>query len=291
MRKLSTALLLPLLLAGCVQAGSSTNPTTAPPTTHYNLATGPNDLVLRLDSGGGLVPLSYLLTHIPQWSLYGDGRIVVQGPMIEIYPQPLLPNLRIMRVSPSEMQTIVAAADEAGLLGPDAGYSAGGIADAPTTFFTLTVDGVTHRVSAYALMDGVEADSAADEAARARLMVFAEKIGDLDKLLGRQVTDAEAFEPAGMRIFVSQATADEPAEPKPTVIAWPLAGDPMAIGQATSNPATVCVLATGQDLATFTEAAKQATAITRWTYGGLEYSVMVRPLLPDETTCGNEKQD
>jgi hypothetical protein len=290
MRKLSTALLLPLLLAGCVQAGSSPN-ATATPVPYYPVATGANDLILRLDTGGGFVPMSYLLTHMPQWSLYGDGRIIVQGPMIEIYPQPLLPNLRIMRVTPSEIQTILAEADKAGLLGPDASYSAGGIADAPTTIFTVTVDGKTHRISAYALMDGVQAENEADEAARAKLMDFDRKIGDLDTLLGRPVTDKEAFEPTGIRVLVSRAGDDDTAGVEPNRIAWPLADDPATAGQNTNVPTTRCVLATGQDLATFLDAAKQATTITRWTYGSLEYSVMVRPLLPDETGCGYDKAD
>jgi hypothetical protein len=289
MRKLST-LLLPLLLAGCVQGGGSTNPsaTQAP---YYNVATGQKDLVLRLDSGGGLVPMSYLLTHMPQLSLYGDGRIIVQGPMIEIYPQPLLPNLRIMRITPSEIQTILGAADRAGLLGRDASYSAGGIADAGTTFFTVTVNGVTHRISAYALMEGVEAENAADAAARAKLLEFANKIGDLSKLLGREVTDTDAFEPAGMRVFVRPASGDDPVEPAPNKIAWPLAADPATAGQDSAVPGTRCVVVTGPDLAAFTAAAKQATTITRWIHATVEYSVMVRPLLPDETTCGGGLPD
>ena len=234
--------------------------------------------------------MSYLVTHMPRLSLYGDGRIIVQGPMIEIYPQPLLPNLRIMRVTPSEIQTILAEADKAGLLGADADYSAGGIADAGTTFFTVTVNGVTHRISAYALMEGVEAENAAAAAARAKLLEFSNKIGDLNKLLGREVTDTESFEPAGMRIFVRKASGDDPVEPAPNKLAWPLSGDPSTIGQAATVPATRCVVVTGQDLAAFTAAAKQATTITIWTYETVEYSVMIRPLLPDETTCGESTQ-
>jgi hypothetical protein len=290
MRKLST-LLLPLLLTGCVQAGSSPSPT-ATPAPYYQVSADPNDLILRIDSGGGLVPMSYLLTHMPQWSLYADGRIVVQGPMIEIYPQPLLPNLRLMRVTPSEIQTILAEADKAGLLGPDASYSAGGIADASTTIFTLTVDGQTHHISAYALMEGATADNKADEDARAKLMDFDRKIGDLTALLGREVTDKEAFEPGGMQIFVRPASGDDTVQGvEPNRIAWPLAVDPATAGTPTTVPQTRCVLATGQDLSTFLVAAKQATTVTIWTHGSQEYSVMVRPLLPDETSCVGEKPE
>lgn len=290
MRKLST-LLLPLLLTGCVRAGSSPSPT-ATPAPYYQVSADPNDLILRIDTGGGFVPMSYLLTHMPQWSLYADGRIVVQGPMIEIYPQPLLPNLRLMRITPSEIQTILAEADKAGLLGPDASYSAGGIADAPTTIFTLTADGKTHRISAYALWQDVEANNKADEAARAKLLEFQGKIGDLAALLGREITDEETFEPAGMRVFVRPFDGGDAVQGvEPNRVAWPLTADPATAGTPTTVPQTRCVLATGQDLATFLTAARQATTITIWTHGGLEYSVMVRPLLPDEATCGGEKSE
>jgi len=287
MRKFST-LLLPLLLAGCVRAGSSPTPTATPP--YYQVSADPNDLILRIDTGGGFVPMSYLLTHMPQWSLYADGRIVVQGPTIEIYPQPLLPNLRLMRITPSEIQTILAEADKAGLLGPDASYSAGGIADAPTTIFTLTADGKTHRISAYALWEDVEANNKADEAARAKLLEFQGKIGDLAALLGREVTDKEAFEPAGMRVFVRPFDGGDTVQGvEPNRIAWPLTADPATAGTPTTVPQTRCVLATGQDLTTFLAAAARATTITIWTFDDREYSVMVRPLLPDETSCGGEK--
>lgn len=296
MPKLSI-IILPLLLAGCVHSGATTDPnaTSTPANEYFPVSTTPNDLILRVDTGGGLVPMSYLLTHMPQFSLYGDGRIVVLGPMIEIYPQPLLPNLRIMRVTPSEIQTIVGAAAAAGLLGPDASYPGAGIADAGTTIFTLTVAGTTHRTDAYALMADVKPEKPGDAAIRAKLLDFAQSIGDLSKLLGRQVTDSEAFEPAGLRVFVRPTTvngSDQPTDaPTPNRIAWPLASDPATAGQTTTVPSARCVVVTGPDLATFLAAAKQATVITIWTHGTAEYSVAVRPLFPDETTCGGPQEN
>ena len=124
--------LLPLLGAGLLLAAACTvasvgspTPSTAPTATPtaaptaaagYSVATGPNNLILRIATGGGFVAPSYMLTAVPGFALYGDGRIIVPGPVTAIYPAPLLPNLRIISVTPAEIQKIVAAADAAGLL-------------------------------------------------------------------------------------------------------------------------------------------------------------------------------
>jgi len=39
--------------------------------------------------------------------------VIVGGPVIEIYPAPLLPNLRLLRVTSDEIQKILTAADNA----------------------------------------------------------------------------------------------------------------------------------------------------------------------------------
>jgi hypothetical protein len=284
MRKLPSLLALPLLVSACAGASSAASPT---PAATYAVGSGSGDLILRVDTGGGLVPVGYFLNHLPEFSLYGDGRIVVPGPVAEIYPSPLLPDVRVMRVTPVEIQRIVAAADQAGLLGPNASYPGTGIYDAPTTIFTLTVAGVSHRIQAYALMAGVKSEKPADDAARARLLAFDDKIHALNRLLGRDVSDQEAFQPAGLRVFVRPAETVDPSEPAPTVLPWPLVSDPAKTGQPTDVPGTLCVLLSGTDLTEFTSTAGQANARTLWSFGTTRYSAVVRPLLPDETGCPN----
>ena len=95
-----------ILAAGCgvsvpsASGGPSTtegspfpSPSTSPAGV-YQVDPSPSDLALRLDSGGGLVPLSYFLDHVPQFSLYGDGRIVIPGPIDTI------PTLKVGHVVP-----------------------------------------------------------------------------------------------------------------------------------------------------------------------------------------------
>ncbi len=280
MRKLIAVMLLPVALSGCLGSGASPSPT---PATIYAVGTGSADLILRIDTGGGLVPMGYIQTHIPGFSLYGDGRIVVPGPVAEKYPYALLPNLRVMRITPNEIQSILRSADAAGLMGPDASYPGTGIFDAGTTVFTLKVNGATHRIDAYALMADVKGENAASDAARAKLSRFWEMMTDLNATLGRQVSDEEAFEPAGLRLFVRKADEAQPAEA--SYLTWPLGLDPWMSGAATNQPNTMCTLLSGPHMATFVTAASGATTLTVWTYGPNKYAIGVRPLLPDETSC------
>ena len=132
MRKLISLLGIGLLAAACSTAGATNRPDSTP-ASHYNVATGADQLLLRVTTGGGLLPPGAQLTHKPWFALYGDGRIVVEGPRTETYPAPLLPDLRQMQVTPTEIQKIVGEADRAGLLGPDARFDAVDIYDASTT--------------------------------------------------------------------------------------------------------------------------------------------------------------
>ena len=256
----------------------------------YVVPTGPNNLVLRIASGGGFVAPAYLLTEVPQFALFGDGRIIVPGPLAEISPGPLLPNMLVMRVTPAEIQKIMAAADRAGLLGPDASFDAVGIADAGTTVFTTIVDGRAHRISAYALseagaMDGGPTGDPTIAAARARLSEFRAQMSNLPAFLRRTVEDIGAYVPSGMRVFVRDAGPADPAQPTAGVAAWPLTTDPASIGQPTMVEGTVCLALTGSDLSRFLAVAGTANAGTLWTYGSARYAVTVRPLYPNESGC------
>jgi len=285
MQKLISILGIGLLTAACTSGGASGSPGITPAPTTYNVATGSDQLVLRITTGGGLVPISVLLTHKPWFALYGDGRIVVQGPATAIYPASLLPNLRQMHVTPAEIQKIVAAADRAGLLGPDARFDATGIFDASSTTFTTIVDGKTHTIGAYALdYDAAPVDAAAAEA-RKKLSGLEDEVGDLSAFLGRKVSDAEAYDAAAMRLFTSPFDSSDPTSSTRQVVAWPLSVDPGTAGEAVKVPKTRCLVVTGSDLATFLTVARTANTMTIWSYGAGRYSVFVRPLYPDETGC------
>jgi hypothetical protein len=299
MRRLVPFLGICLAAAGCVNAAAS--PTAAPSqspagatstpaaTPRYAVATGTANLVLRIQTSGGFVAPGFLLTTVPGFALFGDGRIIVPGPTPEISPAPLLPTELVMQVTPAEIQKIVAAADAAGLLGPDASYPMVGIADAGTTDFTTVVAGRAHRISAYALAeagngDGRTSGDPAVDAARARLSTFRSQMMDLGTFLGRQVP-TQTFVPAGLRVFLSDAGPADSTQPTAQTLAWPLTTDPAKAWEQTTNPGTNCVALTGADLATFTAAASNASPGTVWTFGSARYAVAVRPMYPNESTC------
>ncbi len=291
MRKVLTMLTISLLLVGCVGAGAGSNPpgSAAPTTTpRYSVETGSNQLILRLSIDGGFVAPGYLLTRTPIVALYGDGRAIVGGPMIEIYPGPLLPNLRQLHVTPAEIQKVLAAADADGLLGPDATYTATNIMDAGTSTFTTTVGGKTHTISAYALRESGTTDDAAATAARAKLLDFGNKITDLSKFLGHSISDAEAYTQTQMRVFVGPGPVpvpgDDPTFPNPQVMTWPLTLDPKP-GQATTVPGVTCLAISGADLTAFLKVATGANVRTIWSAPSGRYSVSVRPLYPEESGC------
>jgi hypothetical protein len=283
MRRLISLLVAGLLAAGCTGSGGAGSSNTPE---HYDVGTGSGDLILQVTTGGGLMPIEYSLTHMPDLALYGDGRIIVRGPQIEIYPGPLLPNMRVIRVTPDEIHKIVAAADDAGLLGPDANFNATDIFDGPSTTFITIVGGKTHTIGAYALGIGGTVDDPVVEAARARLLDFDAAIADLSKFLGRSISDEEAYEPAGMRVFAAVADESHDAsELERQVVDWPLTMDPATAGQAIDHQDYRCLLLTGADLAVFLTVARTANTLTIWRAPSGRYTVMVRPLYPDESSC------
>ncbi len=249
--------------------------------------TGADRLVLRVDVGGGFVSPSVTLRRIPSFSLFGDGRIITEGPVMEIYPGPALPNVLVRSVTEVGMQAILEAARSAGLFGPDADHPFPCIADAPTTTFTLTAEGRTHVVSAYALGAGQGSCAGVDEAARAKLAGFERKLFDLEGWLpAGSLGPDRAFDPGAMRVFVGPA----PAAPDPALeqepIDWPLATPLSAFGEpATEAPGLACGVVRGPDLRTLVSLAGRANELTPWRSDGRDYSLLFRPLLPDETGC------
>jgi hypothetical protein len=251
--------------------------------------TGADQLILRMAYEGGFVPYEYTLGSTPFWSLFGDGTLIVPGPQIEIYPGPALPNLTATSVSEDGIQAILEAARDAGLMDGDANYGNQCIADAATTVFTTSADGMTSIVSAYALDVGEPAGSCGndkDAEARAKLAAFQSKLTDLWSWLPSGSLGTERpYEPTEMRVYILpyHGDAELPQDP----IEWPLEPPLDAFGEPVQDaPAsTRCGVVTGEDLTTLRAAAKEANALTPWTSGDTEYHLIFRPLLPDEHAC------
>ena len=116
---------LVLLVAGCAAESTGGSPPGA-------AVLRPDELVLRIDVSGGLVPVAMTVTEVPTLSIYGDGRVVTNGPMIEIYPGPALPNVQVQQIATSDVVKLAERAVDAGV-GRQADFGMPNVADAPTT--------------------------------------------------------------------------------------------------------------------------------------------------------------
>ncbi|GHE08423.1 hypothetical protein [Klenkia taihuensis] len=233
-------------------------------------------LVLRVAVGGGFAPAGTAPTELPAVSVYRDGRVLSNGPVIAIYPAPAWPNVQVNRVDEDTLAELVQAAQDAGVAGT-ADLGDPQIADARTTSITLaTADGTDTR-DVYALTEAVGDPSLTDEQATAR-----QDLADLvDRLLA--LTESEPlgrYTPTAVAAFASAYVPGDPALVRDPV-AWP--GPPLP-GEAVT-PDVGCALATGEQAAALVTAAQAADTVTPWTDGAGTWTVVFRPLLPDETGC------
>jgi hypothetical protein len=305
MKRLLALAAIAVVAAACTAAGgrAGSSPTATPPTgATPEPPTGPppishpagaTEVVVRIGYDGGFVAPGFFLTWLPSVTVYGDGTVITQGPVAEIYPGPALPNLRVSRVSEAGLQEILAAAAGAGLLGADRHYGYDMIADAPTATFTVVANGATHETTAYALGigdDRPEGMSAEDAAARKALTSFEAKLADLPSWLGSEVVAADrSYGFDAIRVFTTpgDATALDPGV-EPSVVDWPLA-EPLATAgiplDGIGREGSRCLLLEGDDLATARPMLETATELTFVRSGGATYSLGLRPLLPDEAGC------
>ena len=92
----------------------SPNPSASPSTGAFgpiDHATGPTDVLLRYDQGGGFVMPAFLATQAPIFTLYGDGTIIFRNPAAESPPavgavQPFNP-FRIAKLSEEQIQALL----------------------------------------------------------------------------------------------------------------------------------------------------------------------------------------
>jgi hypothetical protein len=212
---------LPPVASAAPTAPAPTEPDrSAPPTRSYDVATGADDVVVSITNEGGFVPTGFAFANTPIVMVTGDGRVLSAGPMIAIFPGPLLPNVQQRSISPAGVQQLLARADELGLLA-DVSYERNDmIADAGTTIVTLTVDGTTYRHEAYAL--GLDTEGDPD---RKALADFVAAATDLPATVGEAELGPE--EPFASEQFLIQALPVDRAAiggdgVEPTFVPWPV---------------------------------------------------------------------
>jgi hypothetical protein len=287
-RRLSwlTAVVPLLVLGACARGAEGAPASNSPSADAPARLPAANELVLRAETYGGFVPASRQLGQFPQLSVYGDGRVISEGPVPSIYPGPALPNLQVQQITPELVQSLVNQGVAAGVRnGADFGHP--GVADAPTTRITVVSAAGKQVVTVDALAQAQPNDrrlTADQQTARTKLAAFVQKLEGLPVQKG--VPAPVAYQPTGIAVFASPYTP--PASgPASTPKAWP----GPALPGAPIDPATKagCVAVTGPQAASVLTAAKSANQLTPWTAGSAKWQITFRPLLPDETGCASVK--
>ncbi|WDZ83725.1 hypothetical protein [Micromonospora cathayae] len=280
--RLAIVPLLVLLGTACAQQGGATGagkPDAAAPSYPADA------LVFRMGQVGGFVTPAALASRLPEVSVYGDGRVIVQGPVTLAYPGPALPNLRVGSIAAAEVENLVALAREHGV---DGGTDVGSpsVADAPSTSFTLLgANGVEHlEVPALGeATDAVGGLTPDQRSARAELRTFVESLtspsGPLAAVQGEQ---ARPYLPTVVAAVAEAWVPDGAVGGQPEV-RWP--GPTLPGDELTANLGLGCVTVTGDGVRTVLAAAADANAATPWTSDGRRWRLTLRPLLPDETDC------
>ena len=244
-------------------------------------APDPDAVVFQAATGGGFVPESIRLGEIPEVTVYGDGRAIVVGPTPAISPPPALPNLQVFRIDDAGIDRLLARAAAAGIARKrPPNYGTPGVTDNPSTTVTVRVRNQEHSVSAYALTFGDDRLTDRQQSDRARLRRLIRYAGDEHAQRRYVVDDSQTYEPAAIDVHVSPIDT----LPAPPGVPWPLGA--LVDG---SNPArdavTSCVTITGDDVETVLGAALRANERTVWEAAGIAYSLVFRPLLPNEQGC------
>lgn len=271
---------------------SSTDTTSTPgsssttlPTGSISHPSGARDVVLRMATGGGFVPIEFQYTLVPEFTLYGDGRVIVPGPVTMQYPGAALPNLQTTVVSEDVIQAMLSAAKEADLSQNGVDYGQPGVADVGTTTITVNAGGTTYTSQIYALgFDSGGNLTTQQQQARAAINDLRGKLSDLSAFTGEQPA-WESFDFTALQVFSRAMDATQSTNPtdiRPNHLPWPLAdlatsSEPVANAQGLRK-----VVVSGDDLATLKPLLQKATQITLWDSGSAQYNLWFRPLLPDE---------
>lgn len=277
MRRLVAVPLL-LALASCADPATVSpraGATTTSPPAHSYAADG---AVLTVSYEGGYVPQDHM-PFLPLWALYGDGRVLTQGPVPSIYPGPAMPNVRITRVDTATIDTLAKRARAAGVDGKERDYGDTHtlVADASTTVIRLSDAEGEVTVKVYALAEATDTALNEEQAAnRKRLKEFVQSLTD-----GSLGPDDEAYEPTAVAVYAKPWTPDAGEQLQEQVLAW--RGPDPALG--VEKPAGRCTIVTGAALTAVLPDLRKSNTLTRWTYDGKSWRFGLRPLMPDEQGC------
>ncbi len=240
-----------------------------------DLPDDPEVFFLEIWQGPGFVPIEYRLGRPPRYALTVGGDFFYEGPTIEIFPGPLLPNIQRGQLSDDDLTAVIEATAATGISAvgeenvpqPTTGPI---IADAPTYEILLRDRQGLHLLRIEALGAASHTDP--------RVAAVKDLMERLDL-----ATAENAFETyGGERVQVYASAA--PMLPDASVLnerPWPLPDPP----PADDMEGFECRVYEGQVAADLLEALATANHTTRWNHQGTLHQLLARSLLPREEPC------
>ncbi|HUG46816.1 MAG TPA: hypothetical protein VMP67_00205 [Candidatus Limnocylindria bacterium] len=261
------------------------SPSPTQPTGGIAHPTGPTDVILRMETGGGFVPLGWMVTQAPEFTLYGDGTFLIKPLEDPDLPQAFdsaQPRFLQGRLDQATVQTLLAfALDQGRLREARENYRDDMIADAPTTVFTIDADGVSKAVSIYALSEVFE--PRADGVDRAAFNELAELLRSFERRSrAGELGEVVLYEPTHYRVTLLEGFGQPVGEP----VEWPwddFTPDDFVATEEFNRPQAIM---TAEDVALVTEVPSGGHPGIAVDYEGTVWLVGVRPLLPDEEPAG-----
>jgi hypothetical protein len=282
---LSTLLLASVAGAASAQSGSpgATDPSTPPvsgtpaPIGKIDHPTGSADVVLRMESGGGMIRYGYM-SQAPVFTLYGDNTVIFR-PSTQTDGSALTPFQQAL-MSPDQVDALLAYA-----LGP--GYLTDArtqyvdmmVSDAPTTVFTINANDLDKNVAVYAL--GMGDTTGPDAAAYAALGNLGQLLSTFEQQVAKgQVQSVQLYQPGGYRGFL---TDNGPGQPN--VVAWPWDDLTPADFIADPNDPSVRIaeLTPDQVAKVTTVPSGGVSSLSIQASDGTIFNLALRPLLPGDT--------
>ena len=267
MRKTLIGLTTAVLIAACGEPGLADT---------LKLNDDPASVLLIVKDEGGFVPIEFIVGQGPRLVLLRDGTLIVSGPQIEIFPQPLLPNYQSIKLGEEDMLFVLEELDALGFAEIESevnNEAANMVADASTTVTTFYNQDGQHTFSVYALGIGSQVSDG-------RVPVLANLVEHLSQIGFSQA--GTPYEWQGLEVLAGVPQA--PAEPDfANVQPWPL--DVGFDAMADIGFGWRCTPYEGEEAQALLGLFAGANQVTTWDDGGTEYSIKVRPLFPQQEPC------
>jgi hypothetical protein len=289
-RTLLPASLILLVAVACSPApagtpGPSTGPSPSPtpqptPTAVAGIEhpTAATEIVLRVESSGGFVPVEFLATFAPSFTLYGDGTVIFRddqapppdavGSVVRSIP------FQTIKLDEEGIQALLEFALGPGGIGIALGPYTGRVADLPATIFKVNADGRTKEVSVTGFSPDMHQPQ--DQLIVTSLGRLAERL----RTFGNEVAGEVVYEPAAYRAVLQRIEVANGA-----VIDWPWTEVAPADFVAGGNEFLMTHTLTPAQMGALKVPAVQGGMLgLNLRNGGTMYSLALRPLLPDEAS-------